>query len=109
MSYHVVYLKMFHVHLKIMCVLLLWDEKIYIWVRVQHGPTLLTSLGVTQLTNFFDNDLPSVHSPSGYTLPLCFSHLVSIPPSDFKHPGPSQCQAALLAVVGKGAVDLTLL
>ena len=47
-----------------------------------------------------------IHSPSRCILLLCVSHFVSIPPSDFQHPGPSWCWAALPALVGEGAGDL---
>ena len=46
-----------------------------------------------------------IHSPSECVPPL----FVSIPFSDFQHPGPSWCQAALPALVGIGAGDLTVL
>ena len=80
-----------------------------IWVSDKHSPTLLPSPGVAWLPNFSGNDLAGVHSPRGCTLPLCVFHFVSIPHSDFKHPGPSCCQAALPALVGEGAGALTLL
>ena len=67
---------------------------------------LLPSPGVAWHLNFSG---AGVHSPSGCVPPLCVSHFVSIPPSDFQHPGPSWCQAALPALVGEGAGDLTLL
>ena len=50
-----------------------------------------------------------IHSPSRCVPPLCISCFISIPPSDFQHPGPSWCQAALPALVGEGAGDLALL
>ena len=67
---------------------------------------LLPSPGVTWHLNFSGS---SIHSPSGCVPPLCVSHFISIPPSSFQNPGPSWCQAALPALVGEGAGDLTLL
>ena len=61
---------------------------------------LLPSPGVTQLLNFSG---ARVHSPSGCILPLCVSHFISVPLSDFQHPDCSWCQAALPALVGEGA------
>ena len=50
----------------------------------------------------------SVHSPSGCTTSLCLPlHLYS--PSDCQHRGPSWYWAALSALVGEGAGDLSLL
>ena len=74
--------------------------------RVHHGPTLLPSLGVTQLSNFSGNVLASNLSPSGEILPLSISHYVFIPPNDFKQFGISWCGAAFPALVGEGAVEL---
>ena len=73
------------------------------------SPILLPSPGVGQHPSFSGNDLACVQSPRGCIPPLCVSHLVSIPPRDFKHPVPSWCQAALPALVGEEAGDLTLL
>ena len=80
-----------------------------IQVRVQHAPTLLPSPGVTQLPSFSGNDLASIHSPSGCILPLCVSHFISIPFSNFHHPGPFWCWATLPALEREEAGDLTLL
>ena len=66
----------------------------------------LPSPGVSWHLNFFG---ASVHSHSGCVPPQCVSHFISIPPSDFQHPGPSWCWAALPALSGEGAGDLTLL
>ena len=66
---------------------------------------LLPSPGVTQHPNF---SCARIHSPSGCVLPLCVSHFISTSPSDFQHPGPSWCRAALPALVGEGAGALTL-
>ena len=51
----------------------------------------------------------AVHSPSRCVLPLWVSYFVSISPSDFQHPGPSWCLAALPALRAEGAGALTLL
>ena len=67
---------------------------------------LLPSPDVAQHLNFSG---ASIHSPSGCIPPLRVSHFISIPPRDFQHPGSSWCQAALPALVGQGAGDLTLL
>ena len=67
---------------------------------------LLRSPGVPWQLSFSG---ASVHGPSGCVPPLCVSHFISISPSDFQHPGPSWCQAALPALVGEGAGALTLL
>ena len=40
---------------------------------------------------------------------LCVSYFISTPPSNFQHPSPSRCWAALPSLVGEGAGDLTLL
>ena len=67
---------------------------------------LLPPPGVTRHPNLSG---ASVHSPSGCVPPLCVSYFISTSPSDFQHPSPSWCWAALPAVVGDGAGDLTLL
>ena len=77
--------------------------------RVDHNPTLIPSPGIIQLPNFSGNVLAGIYSPNEYIPPLCVSHFVSIPFSHFQHPGPSWCQAALHALVGERAGDLTLL
>ena len=78
-------------------------------IRVPHGPTLLPSLRVTWHPNISGNDLAVVHSPRGCIPPLCIFHFMSIAPSNFQHPVPSWCLAALAALVLEGAGDLTLL
>ena len=71
-----------------------------------HTTQLLPSPGIAWHINFSG---ASVHSSSGFYHLCVSSHFVSIPPSDFRNPGPSWCQAALPALVEEGAGDLTLL
>ena len=79
-----------------------------IWVKFHHRPTLLPSPHNTQLPHFSGNALASDNSPSGGTLPLCISHCIFIPLSNFKHPGLSWCDATFPALVGEVAVDPAL-
>ena len=51
--------------------------------------------GLTWLPNFSGNDPAGVHSPNGWTLPLCVSHFIFIPSSDLKYWGPSWCCSVL--------------
>ena len=67
----------------------------------------LPSPGVAQHPKISGNDLASVNTPRGGILPLCVSHFISIPPSDFQDPGPSWLWAALPALQGERADDLT--
>ena len=72
-----------------------------IQVRVHHGPTVFPSPGVTWLPNSSGNNPVGIHSLSGWTPTLCVSHFIFIPPSDFKHPGPSWCHSILLVWQGR--------